>query len=58
MEWDDLKHFLAVARAGSLADAAHQLKTSSATVGRRVAALEAERFLAAHGEAEPRIAAE
>ena len=41
MEWDDLKHFLAVARAGSLADAARQLKTSPATVGRRVAALEA-----------------
>lgn len=40
MEWDDLKHFLAVARTGSLADAAHQLKTSPATVGRRVAALE------------------
>ena len=41
MEWDDLKHFLAVAHAGSLADAARQLKTSPATVGRRVAALEA-----------------
>ena len=42
MEWDDLRHFLAVARAGSLAEAAHQLKTSPATVGRRVAALEAK----------------
>jgi DNA-binding transcriptional LysR family regulator len=41
MEWDDLKHFLAVARAGSLADASRQLRTSPATVGRRVAALEA-----------------
>jgi len=41
MEWDDLKHFLAVARAGTLAEAARQLKTSPATVGRRVAALEA-----------------
>jgi DNA-binding transcriptional LysR family regulator len=40
MEWDDLKHFLAVARAGSLANAARQLKTSPATVGRRVAAIE------------------
>jgi DNA-binding transcriptional LysR family regulator len=40
MEWDDLKHFLAVARAGSLADAARSLKTSSPTVGRRIAALE------------------
>jgi DNA-binding transcriptional LysR family regulator len=42
MEWDDLRYFLAVARAGSLADAARQLKTSPATVGRRVAALEAQ----------------
>jgi DNA-binding transcriptional LysR family regulator len=41
MEWDDLKHFLAVARSGSLADAARTLKTSPATVGRRIAALEA-----------------
>jgi DNA-binding transcriptional LysR family regulator len=41
MEWDDLKHFLAVARTGSLAGAARLLKTSPATVGRRVAALEA-----------------
>ena len=40
MEWDDLKHFLAVARSGSLTGAAHTLKTSPATVGRRVAALE------------------
>jgi DNA-binding transcriptional LysR family regulator len=40
MEWDDLRHFLAVARSGTLADAARTLKTSSATVGRRIAALE------------------
>jgi DNA-binding transcriptional LysR family regulator len=40
MEWDDLKFFLAVARAGSLADAAHGLKTSPATVGRRITSLE------------------
>jgi DNA-binding transcriptional LysR family regulator len=40
MEWDDLKHFLAVARCGSLGDAARSLKTSAATVGRRVAMLE------------------
>lgn len=40
MEWDDLKHFLAVARSGSLTGAARMLKTSAATVGRRVAALE------------------
>ncbi len=40
MEWDDLKHFLAVARTGSLSEAARVLKTSAATVGRRVAVLE------------------
>ncbi len=40
MEWDDLKHFLAVARSGSLSDAARMLKTSASTVGRRIAALE------------------
>jgi DNA-binding transcriptional LysR family regulator len=42
MQWDDLKFFLAVARLGSLADAARRLQTSPATVGRRVAALEAK----------------
>src|SRR5690242_7596290 len=42
MEWDDLKHFLAVARSGSLTEAAQDLKTSPATVGRRIAALEAK----------------
>jgi DNA-binding transcriptional LysR family regulator len=41
MEWDDFKHFLAVARSGSLSEAARLLKTSPATVGRRIAALEA-----------------
>jgi DNA-binding transcriptional LysR family regulator len=40
MEWDDLKHFLAVARSGSLSEAARALKISAATVGRRIAALE------------------
>jgi DNA-binding transcriptional LysR family regulator len=40
MEWDDLKHFLAVARSGSLSDAARTLKTSASTVGRRITALE------------------
>jgi DNA-binding transcriptional LysR family regulator len=40
MEWDDLKHFLAVARSGSLSEAARVLKTSPATIGRRIAALE------------------
>ncbi|HKU99697.1 MAG TPA: LysR family transcriptional regulator, partial [Vineibacter sp.] len=40
MDWDDFKHFLAVARGGSLTAAAQTLKSSPATVGRRVAALE------------------
>lgn len=40
MEWDDLKYFLAVARTGSLTEAARALKVSPATVGRRVAELE------------------
>lgn len=40
MDWDDFKHFLAVARGGSLTAAAHTLKSSPATVGRRVTALE------------------
>src|SRR6516162_2201124 len=40
MDWDDFKHFLAVARGGSLTAAAHSLKSSPATVSRRVAALE------------------
>lgn len=40
MEWDDLKHFLAVARSGSLTDAARTLKTSASTVARRVQGLE------------------
>jgi DNA-binding transcriptional LysR family regulator len=40
MDWDDFRHFLAVARGGSLTAAARALKSSPATVGRRVAALE------------------
>lgn len=40
MEWDDLKHFLAVARSGSLTEAARDLKASAATVGRHIEALE------------------
>jgi len=40
MEWDDLKHFLAVARTGSLTEAARGLKASAATVGRHIEALE------------------
>lgn len=40
MEWDDLKHFLAVARLGKLTAAALTLNTNATTVARRVAALE------------------
>ena len=40
VDWDDLRTFLAVARAGSLADAARGLGVSYSTVSRRLAALE------------------
>ena len=40
-DWDDLRHFLAVARAGSTLGAARTLGTSPPTVVRRIAALEA-----------------
>lgn len=40
MDWDDLRVFLAVARAESLSAAGRRLKIDPATVGRRVARLE------------------
>jgi DNA-binding transcriptional LysR family regulator len=40
MEWDDLKHFLAVTRTGSLTRAASMLRMSLATMSRRIAGLE------------------
>src|SRR5882757_3534274 len=40
MDWDDLKHFLAVARTGSLTEAARALKAGAATVGRHIESLE------------------
>ncbi|MFK7937987.1 MAG: LysR family transcriptional regulator [Roseovarius sp.] len=40
-QWDDLKVFLAVARSESLSGAGRRLKVDPATVGRRVARLEA-----------------
>lgn len=40
MDWDDLRVFLAVARAESLSGAAKLLKIDPATVGRRIARLE------------------
>ncbi len=40
MNWDDIRHFLAVARAGRLSKACQQLGVNQATVGRRVNTLE------------------
>lgn len=40
MDWDDLRHLLAVARAGTLAAAARRLGVDQTTVARRLAALE------------------
>lgn len=40
MRWDDVRYFLAAARAGSLAAAARSLDIEHSTVGRRIAALE------------------
>lgn len=40
-DWQDLRYFLTAARAGSLTAAAHELGIDHATVGRRIARLEA-----------------
>jgi DNA-binding transcriptional LysR family regulator len=40
VDWDDLRFFLAVARAGSMAGAARELRVEHTTVGRRLGALE------------------
>ena len=40
MNWDDVRIFLAVARAGQILGAAKRLGLNHATVSRRVAALE------------------
>lgn len=40
MDWEDLRHFLALAQAGSLSEAARRLQVDHTTVARRVAALE------------------
>ncbi|MGI3900658.1 MAG: LysR family transcriptional regulator [Janthinobacterium lividum] len=40
-DWEDLRHFLALAEAGTLSGAARALKVDHATIGRRVSALEA-----------------
>lgn len=42
MDWDDLRYFTAVARRGGLSGAARDLGMSAQTVGRRIAALEAD----------------
>jgi len=56
MNWDDLRFFLAIERAGSLTGAGRQLKVNQSTVSRRLAALEKhlgarliERDTGAHG---------
>jgi DNA-binding transcriptional LysR family regulator len=40
-DWEDIRHFLAVAQCGTLSGAARTLKVDHATVSRRLAALEA-----------------
>lgn len=40
-DWDDLRHVLAIARAGTLAAAGRHLRTHETTIGRRLAAIEA-----------------
>ena len=41
-DWEDLRHFVVLAREGTLSAAARRLGVDHATVARRVAALEAE----------------
>ncbi len=41
IDWEDIRHFLAVAQSGTLSGAARSLKVDHATVSRRLAALEA-----------------
>jgi DNA-binding transcriptional LysR family regulator len=41
IDWEDIRHFLAVAQSGTLSAAARNLKVDHATVSRRLAALEA-----------------
>ena len=40
LDWDDLRHFLAIARQGTLSAAARSLGVRQSTMGRRLAALE------------------
>ena len=39
-DWEDMRHFIALAETGTLSGAARALKVDHATVGRRVSALE------------------
>src|SRR5690349_5298455 len=41
VDWEDIRHFLAVAQSGTLSGAARKLSVDHATVSRRLAALEA-----------------
>jgi DNA-binding transcriptional LysR family regulator len=41
IDWEDIRHFLAVAQSGTLSGAARNLKVDHATVSRRLASLEA-----------------
>ncbi len=41
VDWEDIRHFVAVAQSGTLSAAARSLKVDHATVSRRLAALEA-----------------
>jgi DNA-binding transcriptional LysR family regulator len=41
VDWEDIRHFVAVAQSGTLSGAARSLKVDHATVSRRLAALEA-----------------
>jgi DNA-binding transcriptional LysR family regulator len=40
LDWNDLRYFLAIARAGTLAGAARELRVEHTTVGRRLSAIE------------------
>src|SRR6185312_16560359 len=42
VDWEDIRHFLAVAQSGTLSGAARNLKVDHATVSRRLARLEAD----------------
>src|SRR5258708_21733705 len=41
-DWNDFRYFLAIARSGSLAGAARELRVEHTTVGRRLSALETD----------------